>query len=881
MTLGDPAVMCLWPPQLELLSREPNPLDGSVKRLVLSFPTSGGKTLIAQYLVIAHIASSAGKACIVVPTHSLGRELQRGLDRRLALLGGGAEDAGPLGLPLPLHSAAVVMTPEKLAAHLRNEPERLLREFSLFVFDEAHLIGDRERGWTLESALGFLHASTLSSAHRIVLLSAALGNRSHVGAWMSTVGAPAQMFHHDWRGPRRAHALFGTQPDWDKASTLPSTRGHGHRQSVPLHGTIYVRTSPGTHHSLRTVEPIGTLVLKRRNDNDRWSRDPVKSDPQYRIRARMASVLGSHGSVLVVEPTKQAAQRMAIAIASEIEEESPEAAPLLAIAVNRLGQSHPLIEPLRRGVGFHHSALPDDIQAELEDGIRGGQLRYLVATTTLVEGINFPVRSVLIGERGYRSGDDYVTTLDASRLLNAIGRAGRACRETEGWIVLALDEQFGPSSFGPLEVDDAQLSVLSRLSTEPALEALAAFEELHRKGQDAIMEAAGDAVADFISHVWFVATALDELQRSYDDPARLALESTLAWHQLGQADRDRWGAVAEVALLRYKESLPEVRRRWAKTGTSLNTASQLEELAREVRRDLATCNDPQNPVSAFLLVAANGRLDRLLSLREGHVRKFRPRRNAPASETLPIDVLNLTVQWLNGREFDELGATHLEGVPDETFRYEQLSEFVSGTLEHFLPWVTSTLVLWVNDGVDADKRLCPDLPAYLRYGVDRPAALELSRSGVRSRRLAHAVARVAEASGVQNVREWLSGRDVSWWRLSFAASPSELADLLAFTRTRDAGITSRVLAGETVELSVSVEPSVEPGLVTIRGVDEPAPARLGLFRGDQVVGYLPAAEHEDVRRLLEVGVPMIATLSEQLTLLLTITDPTQRPAWFS
>jgi replicative superfamily II helicase len=67
------------------------------------------------------------------------------------------------------------MTPEKLAAHLRLEPNRMLTEYSLYVIDEAHLVGDAERGWVLESALGFLHGATLTTNHRIVMLSAALG----------------------------------------------------------------------------------------------------------------------------------------------------------------------------------------------------------------------------------------------------------------------------------------------------------------------------------------------------------------------------------------------------------------------------------------------------------------------------------------------------------------------------------------------------------------------------------------------------------------------------------------------------------------------------------------------------------------------------------
>jgi DEAD/DEAH box helicase len=879
MTLGDPPVLSLWPPQIDLLKTLPNPLGPDVKRLLLSFPTSAGKTLIAQYLVAAHVASGAGSACVVVPTHSLGRELQRDLDRRLGTMGGGAADAGPLGLPLPSTSQAVVMTPEKFAAHLRNEPERMLQDFSLFLIDEAHLVGDAERGWVLESALGFLHEATLNSPHRIILLSAALGNRTHVGAWLSINGVPAQTFHHDWRGPRRAHALVGTSPAWQNAVPLPvMPRARLRRQTVPLFGDIHIRTGPGQHQSLRTNEPIGSLVQIDRPGG--WEKDEQLSDTGYRMRARMATFLAVHGPVLIVEPTKVTAQRTAAAIADEIEEDDPECAALVGLATNRLGASHPLVRTLRRGVGFHHSALPDDIQAELEDGLRKGPLRYLVATTTLIEGINFPVRTVLVGDRGYKTRDGFVTTLDAPKLLNAVGRAGRAGRETEGWIVMWLGEQFSTQAFDAMEADDAALSATSRLSTPEALEELAAFEELVRSSQDAVMESAGSAVSDFISHVWFVATALQDIGDAAADPVRTSLESTLAWQQLTPEDQERWRSVGNLALQRYSEAPEGQRKRWARTGTCLPSASELERMAVEIRNGLSALPNPLDAVEAFRHVSDEGRLERLLSLSEARSRRFRPRRNSPITVTLPVDLRALIVDWLRGRGLDELGATYLGSVLDDEYRDEQLSEFVSGVLEHLLPWLLSTLAAWVNDGLDDDSQLCPELPAYLRFGVDNPIALDLSKSGVRSRRLAHVVANAASASTTLPVREWLAESDIRAWADTFAASPTELADLLFFTRARDAHITSRVLAGEVVDIPLVLQPTTSAGPVELREVDETAPPRLAAFRDDELMGYIRAVHHDDISKLRAVGLPLTTVVSDDLTMRIRIIDPTVRAAWF-
>jgi hypothetical protein len=879
MTLGDPPVMSLWPPQLDLLNATPNPLDPAVKRLVLSFPTSAGKTLIAQYIIAAHVASGAGSACVVVPTHSLGRELQRDLDRRLSTLAGRAEDAGPLGLPMPAPPSAVVMTPEKLAAHLRLEPARMLEEYSLFVIDEAHLVGDTQRGWVLESALGFLHAATAEKHHRIILLSAALGNRAHVAAWMSVDGAPAHSFHHDWRGPRRAHALFTTLADWEHDQITGSTRKGGLvRHRLPLHGQINVRTSPGQYQALRTTEPIGSLVLIERGT--RYEKDTVHSDQAYRLRARMATFLGAHGQVLIIEPTKLAAQRTAIALAEEVENDDPKCAALVSLATTRLGAAHPLVGVLRRGVGFHHAALPGDLQAELEDGIRKGPLRYLVATTTLIEGINFPIRSVMVGDRGYPSADGYITTLDAAKLLNAVGRAGRAGRETEGWVVLSLNKQFSPQDFAPLTADDEDLKATSHLSTDEALEALAAFEEVIRQGEDAIMQTSDGAAADFIGHVWFMANALSELQVATADPVQLSIESTLAWQQLDTATRDRWNAVGKLAIDRFHETPIEVRRRWSRTGTSLPNAASLEELATEVRAELPSCTDRRDPVAAFMFVSDRDRLARLLTIAGTHAARFRPRRNAPRTTAFAVNQRALIIDWLLGTEIAEIGEGYLGAVTDEMYRYEQLSEFVSQVLEHQLPWLLNTLVGWVNEGLDEDEHLCPELPAYIRFGVNTPIALELAQAGVRSRRLVHAVAAAAADVTEVPVRDWLSETDVRTWGRLFDASPSELADLLVFSRARDARITSRVLAGEVVDVPLVIEGSPIPGTVEVHEVDEAPPPRLAAFGDGQITGYIPASYHEDVSRLLAIGVPLSITLGEDWTIRIFVNDPAERPTWF-
>ena len=529
-----------------------------------------------------------------------------------------------------------------------------------------------------------------------------------------------------------------------------------------------------------------------------------------------------------------------------------------------------LLQPFARGL-LAEAVCPEDVKGGCSNG------PYLVYAVQV--RLHARHHSVLIGDRGYRTADGYVTTLDAPKLLNAVGRAGRAGRETEGWVVLSLNEQFSPQAFDPLTADDEDLTATSRLSTDDALEALAAFEDLVRRGEDAIMQTADGATADFIGHVWFVANALSELDRATADPVRLSIESTLAWQQLDDHTRERWRRVSALAVDRFEETSPEVRRRWARAGTSLPNAVLLQQLAAQVKAELPSVTDPRDPVAAFMLVSGQGRIGQLLGINKMRAARFRPRRNAPHSTAFDADLHSLIVDWLRGQEVGEIGETYLDVVTDETYRYEQLSEFIAQVLEHLLPWLLNTLVSWVNEELEEDEQLCPELPAYIWFGVDTSVALELARAGVRSRRLVHAVAAEAAASTELPVRAWLTETDIRSWRQMFDASPSELGDLLVFSRARDTRITSRVLAGEVVEVGLVIEGSPDAGDIEVREADEDPPPRLAAFRDGEVVGYVRSEHHDDVSRLLAIGLPLSIMLTEEGAMRIFVNDPTERTVW--
>ena len=118
----------------------------------------------------------------------------------------------------------------------------------------------------------------------------------------------------------------------------------------------------------------------------------------------MITELGHAGSVLVVAGTRDQAQQLAQGLAAALGEQ-PALAPLVDFVRLQLGEDHPLVAVLSHGVGFHHAGLPIEVLEALEQAVRDDTLPYLTCTSTLTDGVNLPVRTVIIYDQTYEGQD--------------------------------------------------------------------------------------------------------------------------------------------------------------------------------------------------------------------------------------------------------------------------------------------------------------------------------------------------------------------------------------------------------------------------------------------------------------------------------------------
>lgn len=868
--MGQPKILTLWPPQLDLLKiaeqRQTNPFSSSVKRSFLSTPTSGGKTLIAQLMVASHLATEETSVCYVAPTRSLCHEVRNSLRSRLRYVGSevvaGLPEGDWLDEEISVAARVEVMTPERLSYLIRSDSAKVLERFGMFIFDEVHLVGERGRGWTLEEALSYLHYATQGKHHRIILMSAAIGNRIHFKQWVSGEEDYEDVIflHSDWRGPRRLHAICSTQADWQNPQEeITRSAEFPRRVTYPLFATLSVWIShTGRMHSLQTTEPVGSLAFKYSVDNRRV-RDNSNTTPFYRMLVPIIRHLSVSGPVLVIESTRSATVLMAKAIA-EIEEPSnqPENQPIIDLIEARLGNAHPLSEVIRKGVAYHHGSLPSEIREAIEEAVTQGSLKFLVATTTMTEGVNLPVRSVVVASQGAYTQEGHKEYITGSKLINAIGRAGRATKETEGVVVLARQERLQQSDFERLKPTDSDIEVNSMLATEEALNALSEFETLQRSAEDAIFEGVTSQVTQFISFVWFIAAQLEALGKSVStDEVEEVLKNTLAWVQLDIENQSRWRAVANLTLSVYGKTKPSSRKRWATVGTSLSSAKQIEIIAEELAAILSNIDVPPDPLEVVNLIMRDDRLQRMLLLPEVPKTKVYTQRGGHR-EQIEISIDEMLRQWIQGTELVTLAETYFKDVANIDFKFEQLGDFINDYFETFLPWIFGVTIECTNNLLrenNIERELPGNVSALIRWGVSNSQAISLMVGGIRSRRLATKITQLWETEKKDgDIRAWVRAMNIAQWRDTFKASVTELRNLLDFSRDQVKGVAVDLIARGSARIEVeSTGDDFPESPVSLAPVDESVLSPIGIWIGSQLVGQVFSKDQADIQSILSSG----------------------------
>ena len=105
------------------------------------------------------------------------------------------------------------------------------------------------------------------------------------------------------------------------------------------------------------------------------------------------------------------------------------------------GRDYLLTQLVKYGALFHHGDLPQYIREIIEDAIRNEEIKLVICTNTLAEGVNLPIRTIVINS-ARRFNGTIQEQIPLRDLKNLVGRAGRAGKETKGLIIITNPNDF-------------------------------------------------------------------------------------------------------------------------------------------------------------------------------------------------------------------------------------------------------------------------------------------------------------------------------------------------------------------------------------------------------------------------------------------------------
>jgi helicase len=398
----------LYPPQAEAVER--GILDG--KSMLLAMPTASGKTLLAE-LAMLRAALQGRRSLYIVPLRALATEKYDSFKRFRDLgvsIGISTGDFDKRDERLGKNQI-IITTSEKADSLMRNGAS-WVRDLSVLVVDEIHLLNDPGRGPTLEMTITKLRHS--NPGLQVIGLSATIANASEIAAWLK-----AEMVSSDWR---------------------PISL----REGVICNGKL--------------VFSDGEIALA----GTKTSKDEAM--------ALVKDTLSQSAQILIFESSRKNAEAAATRLIGLIP--SSEATHELSQNILATGESETavrLANCVSRGVAFHHAGLLSEQRHLVEQGFRENKIKVIASTPTLAAGLNLPARRVLIKSyRRYEYGRGMVA-IPVIEYRQMAGRAGRPGLDPYGESFLMAKDNSELSDLFERYIHGSPEEIWSKLASESAL----------------------------------------------------------------------------------------------------------------------------------------------------------------------------------------------------------------------------------------------------------------------------------------------------------------------------------------------------------------------------------------------------------------------------
>lgn len=692
---GQLGLLELLPSQRDAINK--NLFNVAANAIILQMPTSAGKTLLAEFnIAITKALLSESKIVYVVPSRALVNQVYHDLRTDLAFIGLSVEKTSSVNEVDPSEDAflkadeidVLISTPEKLDLLIRrNHPS--VQNVSMFIIDEAHMIRDGVRGARLELVISILRRERPNA--KFMFLSPFLpGDKAALQEWLGG----GNIIEVQWKPSEKI--------------------------------IVGVKVNKKTVTSEMITSPYAAPYQEEYTITTDLDIDLTASADKERILEYTCKKYAQQGKTqLILCDGRKPANKTAKKIYDWLDTPSYISDDIRIIQKyleEEIGCSTLFSQILSKGVAIHHAGLSDETRLLIEHLIREKHIQYICATTTVAEGVNFPVSSVYFDT--YRRGGNRGSDISSNDFWNIAGRAGRTMIDDFGRIILPFNDKKNKEKGISIVKKSAEelTSVLSKLFDDRV-----SIIELLNANPHALGQLTYQYADSFEPLFQYFIHLLHVSKNEYVQEVEDLFKDTFLYSQLSSTEQREFIALcrkiyqtieakysSQIGLLNFADktgfSVPSVLHIMSEKAHNMS----ISELDGWIPENLFNPYDSSNLAEKINVIAT------LPETKLGTESDY--------SQFNPDLVAKVLISWVNGNKLHSISSIHPHFKNNDAT--QEVSDFINymNGARFKASWGLSALEGIVR-GIDSDIK-DSYVPSYVYYGVNNPKALALRMIGI-------------------------------------------------------------------------------------------------------------------------------------------------------
>lgn len=691
------------------------------KSIIVSMPTSSGKSLLAQMQILFTLHNFQTEdfkptVCYVVPTNALIGQVKHDLEESFAGFDLNVETALPYyeideiedEVLTDKHIDILISTPEKLESLIRQEHASILNT-RLVIVDEAHNLSDPSRGSKFELLLAMIKAKLKET--NFMLLSPFIANAEEIGEWLADAKRNSAVVSVEWIPTQQYIGcnLLNSKKTSSRLKFYKSARSPFGIEDVE----IELRKSPLCMRDSLQADSVNDAV---------------------RLGVLLNDFIEQKGNILILCSGPATSRKLAKSMmqyfytAGKLVDMEDDPDIRIAREIIRLecGEHDDLYLCVRYGICYHNAGLSMLVKEELENLIRKNKIKMIFATTTLAQGMNFPIRTVIFNTLKFRG--KHPRYLKNSEFWNIAGRAGRAFKDKEGYIILPYD---GTQKQTKMNIENYIKNDLENIIS--SLNAFFSSDIDISFDYDTLRDSDNLPLLNLLQYINHILNVSYDYNINSNDVAKIRtiLNDSFLYHSLskekGYIDAQmRLNTFVTKYIQHIKENKKEDLSKADELGISDISFAKVKSMIQAYILNLKEQGDHEYKVSDIIMNSKDvKKLADIINI----IAKI-PEINITMLNQGIFDaysVAQILVKWIDGESILNIAGAIKKDGQSISEALSICNRYLNSQMKSYMPWGMNVYQAISYDMESDNAKL---LPSYIYYGVSNRKSVILSKMGV-------------------------------------------------------------------------------------------------------------------------------------------------------